>query len=425
MSKALSVVRERVLRIASQRVGKGYKYGAGPSKFDNIVIAMSSGVDSSLAASLYSNYPKARGIFMENWSQSLSMEDPSKEKCYEKDWKDVLKVGKHVNLPVERINFEHDYWIDVFEPMLEQYRAGTTPNPDVGCNKFIKFGSLRKHLDSLYGTGNYWLVTGHYAQVLQDAVTQETHLLRAFYKQKDQSYYLSQIPHCILPQLLLPLGGLTKPEVREMARDLQLPTALKSDSQGICFVANSQHGRFQKFLQEYLPAETGDVVTIDTTSGEKRTWGKHKGLWSYTIGQKIGIAMPQGDPQFKGQWFVSEKRMNTNEIVIVRGHANPALYQNTLRVRQFEALGGNEIMQRLTSGSVSGLNLQYRSLQEPVAATACEWNGKDLIISLPETQRAMAPGQYCCVYDGDRVLGSGTIEEAYSRDTDYPIRKQN
>ncbi|QLG71927.1 hypothetical protein HG535_0C02790 [Zygotorulaspora mrakii] len=407
-------------KLAVKRNPIGYKPQVWPGKFDNIVIAMSSGVDSSVSAALFAGYPNAKGIYMQNWTKEQSLTDPSDEPCYERDWKDVVRVAEHLNLPVERVNFEKDYWIDVFEPMLLQYDQGLTPNPDIGCNRFVKFGKLREVLDQKYGSNNYWLVTGHYARVLADVrAGSHQHLLRSFYTKKDQSYYLSQINFDILGQLLLPMGHLTKPEVRRVADSMQLPTANKPDSQGICFVNNSQHGKFNKFLQHYLPDSTGNIVTVDESSGIKRVWGSHQGLWSYTIGQKIGLSMPQGDPRYSGAWYVAEKLRDTNELVIVRGKDHDSLLKNQVTIQNFKILGCSpeEFYDLLNSTSVRGhITMQYRSLQDPITVHSYEFTHKDkgelaLKLKLESKQRAMAPGQYCCLYMGARVLGSGPITE--------------
>ncbi|EDO15539.1 hypothetical protein Kpol_479p27 [Vanderwaltozyma polyspora DSM 70294] len=410
---------QKFLSLANKRCLNGYKSQVIPSKFDNIIIAMSSGVDSSVAGALFAgSYPNARGIFMQNWSKDEASLDDGKEACFEKDWKDVVKVGSHLNLPVDYINFEKDYWIDVFEPMLDVYKRGMTPNPDINCNRHVKFGKLVDHLNSKYGENNYWLVTGHYARCLKSTEDSQTHLLKSYYKNKDQSYYLSQIKNGILSNLILPMGHMTKPEVRELAIEAELPTAEKADSQGICFVNNSQHGKFKNFLQSYLPESKGNIITIDPVSSEKIIWGQHQGLWSYTIGQKIGLSMPQGDPRYKGTWFVSEKRNDTNEIVIVKGRDHPSLFQRQLQVKDFIPIGiSKEQLINLCNSSTNSneLKIQYRSLQDPIDVESIKINPNEdssmITITLKESQRAMVPGQYCCMYINDRVLGSGIISK--------------
>lgn len=406
----------RWIKLISGRRIANYKPQRLPGKFDNVVIAMSSGVDSSVAAALFAKeFPNARGIYMQNWSKSQSLTDPSSESCYERDWKDVVKVADHLKLPVDRVNFERDYWIDVFEPMLEGYTKGWTPNPDIACNKFVKFGKLVQHLDTKFGKNNYWLVTGHYSRILESEADTESHLLRSYYPQKDQSYYLSHVDPKVLPRLLFPIGHLSKPEVRQLAKELALPSANKPDSQGICFVNNSQQGKFKNFLEHYLVESKGDIVTVDLVTKEKRKWGEHKGLWSYTIGQKIGLSMPQGDPRYAGAWYVSEKLQDLNELVIVQGVNNPALFKDRLQVQDFTFQANNQsIVERIMHSAVrqGQLTMQYRSLQEPVPVLELHFSSERLLdIKLAGKQRAMAPGQNCCLYIGNRVLGSGTIRQ--------------
>lgn len=412
----------RYLNLIGRRSASPYRPQRLPAKFDNVIVAMSSGVDSSVAAALFAGeFPNTRGVYMQNWSESQSLDDPGKEPCYERDWRDVNRVAKHLNIRVDKVNFEQDYWIDVFEPMLRGYNEGSTPNPDIGCNKFVKFGMLREWLDEKYGTGNYWLVTGHYARVMQEMDGKGLfHLLRSIYRPKDQSYYLSQINSTVLSSLLLPIGHLTKPEVRDLAKYAGLPTAEKPDSQGICFVNNSQHGKFKNFLKHYLPSSPGDIITVDPQSGAKTTWGRHDGLWSYTIGQKVGISMPQADPNYQGTWFVSEKLRDTNEILIVRGRDNPALYSDTIRIENFSSLGPREDTINAFQNT-GALTLQFRSLQVPVQIKSCKLNRSadnlDITIHLASKQRAITPGQSCCLYIDDRVLGSGPISHVNNNDT--------
>lgn len=412
----MSKIGRKFVEICRNRTVPGYKLQKMPSKFDNIVVGISGGVDSSLCAALFAGYPNLHGVYMQNWGKDQSLTKPEEEPCYERDWKDAQKVAKHLNIPIDFVNFEKDYWLKVFEPMLEQYNLGYTPNPDVGCNKFVKFGSLMDHLDEKFGKDNYWLVMGHYARVLEYENSKEkdnNHLLRAFYGKKDQSYYLSQVPVSALKQIILPIGHLTKPEVRDMASELNLHTSTKPDSQGICFVNNSQHGKFKNFLQEYLPSEPGNIVTIDRETGEKKVWGQHSGLWSYTIGQKIGLSLPQGDPRYQGAWYVSDKRRDTGEIVIVKGRDNEELYSDSVHVKHFKILSQENLSDSLLNESIKNgtLYMQFRSLQKPVKAIAYQWvNHNEFSLKLASKERAMAPGQYCCLYSNDRVLGSGIID---------------
>lgn len=367
---------------------------AKPQQNDEIYVAMSSGVDSSVTAALYaSKYPHVKGIYMANWSQTA--------KCTESEWNDVQKVCQQIGIPCERVNFEKEYWADVFMPMIEMYENGLTPNPDLGCNKYIKFGKMIEHLSNKYSTREkkWWLATGHYARV--ETAKTGPRLLKAYDANKDQSYYLASTPSEVFKNVLMPLGHYTKPQVRQLAQDFGLHTASKPDSQGLCFVS-PDHSKFRHFLDEFIPPKPGNIITEDG-----KIWGTHKGLWHATIGQKLGISMPQGDPQYQGVWFVSEKRIDTNELVIVRGGNNEKLFKLILKVCDWEWLGDGEL-----AATSDNLHIQFRSLQEPVPIRSLTMKDKgEIDFHLHKSERAMAPGQNVVLYDGYRVLGSGTLIE--------------
>lgn len=354
---------------------------------------MSSGVDSSVTAALFaSKYKNVRGIYMANWSQTA--------KCTESDWNDVQRVCRQLKIPCERVNFEKEYWQEVFTPMIRDYENGLTPNPDLGCNKYIKFGKMIEHLalETQSSESRRWLATGHYARI--HAASNGFELLRGYDGNKDQSFYLANIPGNVLPHVLMPLGHYTKPEVRKLAKSFNLHTAEKPDSMGLCFVSPDQT-KFRQFLDEYIPPNPGNIVTEDG-----KIWGTHQGLWHATVGQKLGISMPQGDPDYKGVWFVSEKRIDSNELVIVKGGNNEALFKNGLVVSDWEWL--NPAAKSLES--MSSLTLQYRSLQLPVEISSLKMESDETVsLVLKEKQRAMAPGQNIVLYNGNRVVGSGVI----------------
>lgn len=365
-----------------------------PNYNDNIIVAMSGGVDSSVAASFYKDFPNIRGIYMANWKKDA--------KCNEEEYKVVQQVSKQLGIPCERVSFEREYWQLVFQPMIDQYQQGMTPNPDLNCNRFIKFGELINYLDKKFNNNKYWLVTGHYSRIMhkQDSPL-IPELLRAKFKPKDQSYYLSSIPNSILSKVLLPIGHYTKPEVREIANDLNLINKDKPDSMGICFV-NQEHKKFDAFLNEYIEPRPGNIVTEDGM-----VWGRHPGLWYGTIGQKSRITLPQGDPKYQGVWYISEKRYDTNELVIVKGGNNPKLFQNGLKLRDF--ISRVDLWQE----PVEQLTLQYKSLQDPVGISKIIQDQDILVVETKQLQRAMAPGQYVVIYNGDRVIGTGTIQNTY------------
>lgn len=405
-----------------------------PGPDDDVWVAMSSGVDSSTAAALlaqrYASFPassssspgRVRGVFMANWSSTA--------RCAEADWTDVRRVCAQLGIPCERVSFEREYWQDVFEPMVDMYRRGLTPNPDVGCNRHVKFGALINHLARKYkgkdSGKKWWLATGHYARVARHRASGEVHLLRPRHLPKDQSYYLAAVSaRTVFPRVLFPLARHTKPQVRSLARAaFHLPTADKPDSQGLCFVSQ-EHNTFRHFLDEYLPPAPGNFVVRRLRadgSVETRIVGTHQGIWHATIGQKSGLSLPQGDPATRGVWYVQGKDPAANEIVLVRGNAHPSLFARRLRVASFEWLGGlpPPALQELLSGTSAApqLHVQYRSLQapEPVQSIAFARNEEDTAaetyavdVEFTTPRRAVAPGQYLVVYSGDRVLGSGII----------------
>lgn len=396
-----------------------------PSPQDEIVIAMSSGVDSSLCAAMFAErYPqnKVRGVYMANWDQP-GVE--GKLKCTEREWNEVQRVCDMINIPCERVSFEKEYWIDVFMPMIEQYKRGLTPNPDVSCNRYIKFGKMIEHLEKKFSpsvqikdnTGNnsngkWWLVTGHYSRIMTYQPTGQLHLLRGSYPYKDQSYYLSSVPPHIFPKLLLPLGHITKPQVRALAKQLDLPTAEKPDSQGLCFV--SQTGNFRDFLNQYIDPNPGNIITKNGS-----VFGQHQGLWHATIGQRAGISMPQGDERYKGIWFVSEKRYDLNELVIVKGTDNEDLFSQVIDVEDWHWAGLEEEKKPPSANELKHtygkLTVQHRSLQEEIEVDELllDNDGKLVHVSLKNKSRSIAPGQNLVLYGNtQRILGCGMISRS-------------
>ncbi|ESW96002.1 hypothetical protein KL918_003563 [Ogataea parapolymorpha] len=371
-----------------------------PNPNDQIVVSMSSGVDSSVAALMYAKqYKNVKGIFMANWSPDSR---GGVSKCtVESDWEEVQTICDQIGIPCERVNFEKEYWSDVFEPMLEMYRKGLTPNPDVGCNKYVKFGKMIEHLSTKFSRDNWWLVTGHYARIMKHRATGESHLLRAGFLPKDQSYYLSQMPESVLSKILMPIGHYTKPEVRELAQRYGLVSKDKRDSQGLCFV--SQHGNFKDFLDEFLPPNPGDIVTADG-----RVWGRHNGLWHGTIGQRSGISLPQGDPEMKGVWYISGKNYDKNQLIISKKTDRAAFEKDRLKVADWQWINSS-----LDFGDLdpAELTIQVRSLESPRALRAVV-AGNEPEFLLQEKIDGVAPGQNLVLYKNERVLGGGIIAEA-------------
>lgn len=384
-----------------------------PDEDDEIVVSMSSGVDSSVSALMYSQrYKNVRGVFMANWSSSAdghvgaacSRDDGSKgsnSSCtVDRDWDEVQKTCQQLGIPCERVSFEKEYWLDVFEPMLSMYQMGLTPNPDVGCNRYVKFGSMLDHLERHLAPNvdnKWWMVTGHYAKVLQRQNDGQVQLFRADYRQKDQSYYLSQVPETALSHALLPLGHYTKPQVRAIAKEYGLATRDKPDSQGLCFV--SPDVKFSTFLDEYLAPNPGDIVDRDG-----HVWGQHRGLWHATIGQRCGVSMPQGDPRYHGVWKVCDKDIERNRLVIARSDDSQAFLKSTVGASPWTWINGDLDLQ-----AASDLNVQVRSLGDSYPVKTVQFTNDTLTVSLKEEIPAVAPGQDLVLYDGHRLLGSGSI----------------
>ncbi|EMG49999.1 hypothetical protein G210_5005 [Candida maltosa Xu316] len=353
---------------------------------------MSSGVDSSVCAALFrQQYKNVHGIYMANWSQTAV--------CTERDWRDVQKLCHDLDIDCERVNFEHEYWNEVFLPMIEKYESGLTPNPDIGCNKYVKFGKLCEYLEDKYNDQKWWLVTGHYARVMKHNETSEFHLLRGLSQRKDQSYYLSSIPSKVLSRVLLPIGHYTKPEIRQLAQEFKLHTASKPDSQGLCFV-NPDQSNFRDFLGDYIQDKPGDIVTEDG-----KVWGKHRGLWHATIGQRSSVSMPQGNPEYTGVWFVSEKNFEKNQLIIVKGGDNPKLFKQTVEIINLEWIYPKEKV--LT---MENLQFQHHSLSKSTPVKKITDLGDDrLKIELETPVRALAPGQAGILYNDNQVLGGGMM----------------
>ena len=254
-----------------------------------VVVGMSGGVDSSVVALLLKQQGyDVVGVFMKNWDDT----DENGVCTATEDYKDVAKVASKIGIPYYSVNFEKEYWDRVFTYFLDEYKKDRTPNPDVICNKEIKFKAFLEYADQL---GADYIATGHYADLERDA-NGHMHLMRAVDQNKDQTYFLSQLDHEQLDRVMFPLAGLTKPEVRAIAQEAGLATANKKDSVGICFIG--EKGHFRDFLSTYLPAKPGKMVTLDGT-----VMGEHTGLMYYTIGQRKGLGIV-GIGTSNEPWFV-------------------------------------------------------------------------------------------------------------------------
>ncbi|MFC4558911.1 tRNA 2-thiouridine(34) synthase MnmA [Virgibacillus kekensis] len=353
-------------------------------KDTRVVVGMSGGVDSSVAALLLKEQGyDVVGIFMKNWDDT----DENGVCTATEDYDDVVRVCNQLDIPYFAVNFEKQYWDKVFTYFLDEYKAGRTPNPDVMCNKEIKFKAFLEHAMSL---GADYLATGHYAQVRNNNGRYE--MLRGVDDNKDQTYFLNQLTSDVLEKVMFPLGHLEKKEVREIARKHDLVTATKKDSTGICFIGERN---FKEFLSEYLPAQPGVMKTL---SGVEK--GQHEGLMYYTIGQRQGLGIGgAGDP-----WFVVGKNLKDNILYVEQGFENEKLYSDSLIATDVNWI--NDIPENNFACTA-----KFRYRQKDSAVTVEKLDDGNIHVIFNEPQRAITPGQAVVFYDGEVCLGGGTIDE--------------
>jgi len=353
-----------------------------------VVVGMSGGVDSSVAAWLLKQQGfEVVGLFMKNWE-----DDDDDEYCSTRqDLIDAAAVADLIGIELEAVNFAAEYKDRVFAEFLREYSAGRTPNPDVLCNAEIKFKAFLDHAMKL-GAGH--IATGHYARVRQ--ADQRFELLRGLDPSKDQSYFLHRLNQAQLSRTLFPIGHLRKTEVRRMADELGLPNAKKKDSTGICFIGERP---FREFLNRYLPTQPGPI-----RDSEGRVVGEHVGLAFYTLGQRKGIGLG-GTKQGSGDpWFVARKDMATNTLWVVQGHDHPWLMSASLVALNAAWVAGEPPR----VGARLGAKTRYRQADAPCTVTAVD--GDRFELAFDEPQWAVTPGQSAVLYQGEASLGGGVIE---------------
>lgn len=352
---------------------------------ETVVVGMSGGVDSSVAAYLLKEQGyNVIGLFMMNWEEN----DPSGACSADGDFADVARVCSALKIPYYSVNFAEQYKRRVFDYFLAEYSAGRTPNPDVLCNREIKFGPFREYAMTM---GADLIATGHYCKI--EHAQGKTRLLKAKDCSKDQTYFLNQVREEQLKNVIFPLADLNKSEVRAIAERLGLSTAKKKDSTGICFIGERN---FRKFLLDYLPAQPGKIMTAD---GE--TVGEHIGLMYYTLGQRRGLNLG-GKRGEDGRWFVIKKDLKENVLYVSHGDESP-LYSRACRVENLNWIG--YIPQRTQS---VGAKFRYRQPEQQARVTL-ESGGA--LVEFEEPQRAVTEGQYAVFYDELACLGGGVITE--------------
>ena len=352
-----------------------------------VVVGMSGGVDSSVAAMLMKRAGhEVIGVFMKNWEEK----DDAGVCTSERDWSDARAVCEHLDIPYYSVNFAKQYWDRVFTRFLEEYRRGRTPNPDVLCNREIKFDVFLNFAEQL---GAEKLVTGHFANI--DCVDGEYRLLRAADENKDQTYFLYMINQRALSKAMFPVGNLTKAQIRQLARDNGIPVSEKKDSTGVCFIGERN---FREFLSHYLPAQPGDMVTVD---GQKV--GRHIGLMYYTLGQRRGLGIGgSGDGR---RWFVVKKDLENNVLVVQQGEDSPLLYTHEAEGDQLTWLAGHPPIQ---DGVPLDCQVRLRHRQ-PLQACRLTLEGDTAHMTFPEAQRAVTPGQSAVFYQGQVCLGGAIV----------------
>lgn len=358
-----------------------------------VVVGMSGGVDSSVSALLLKEQGyDVVGVFMKNWDDT----DDSGVCTATEDFEDVRRVADKIGIPYYSINFEKEYWNKVFEYFLSEYKRGRTPNPDIMCNKEIKFKSF---LDFAMKLDADYIAMGHYAKTVTDE-NGVVHMMRPKDGNKDQTYFLSQVTQEQLKKAIFPLADLSKPQVRMIAEQAGLATAKKKDSTGICFIGERN---FKNFLSEFLPAMGGNIVTSDG-----RIVGKHSGLMYYTIGQRSGLGLG-GNQSSCAPWFVVGKNLQKNELIVEQGYDSDLLYASSLdasEVSFFTGLPSNDTTIHCTA--------KFRYRQPDVAVTMNYNKANNTVhVEFDELARAVTPGQAIVFYDGEECLGGAIIDKAY------------
>ncbi len=354
-----------------------------------VMIGMSGGVDSAVAALLLLQQGwEVEGLFMKNWE-----EDDTEQYCSAaEDLADAQQVADQLNIPLHSVNFSAEYWDQVFSHFLDEYRAGRTPNPDIICNREIKFKAFLEHALRL---GASHIATGHYAQISSDSSGH--HLLLCCDEDKDQTYFLHLLNQQQLAHTIFPLAKIQKHEVRQLAEEAQLSNHAKKDSTGICFIGER---KFSEFLQRYLPAQPG---SIETTDGVQI--GEHQGLMYYTLGQRkgLGVGGVTGRPEIP--WFVVAKELKGNRLIVAQQHDHPLLLSRELHGNQLHWISGNQPNTPLQCQA------RIRHRQPLQSCTIQSIHDDQCQVEFEQPQRAITPGQSVVFYRTGECLGGAVITQ--------------
>ena len=355
-----------------------------------VIVGMSGGVDSSVSAILLIEQGyQVEGLFMKNWD-----EDDGSEYCTAiADLADAQAVCDRIGIKLHTANFAAEYWDNVFEHFLAEYKAGRTPNPDILCNREIKFKVFLQYAEIL---GADYIATGHY--VRREDIDGKTLLKKGLDNNKDQSYFLHAVGEAEFSKSLFPIGNMEKPEVRKLAEKHQLVTHNKKDSTGICFIGER---RFKDFLEQYLPAQPGPLKAIDG-----KIIGQHHGLMYYTLGQRqgLGIGGVKGYPE--EPWFVAEKDLDNNTLVVAQGTDHESLYTDILIADQSHWINSPPSLPLRCTAKT-----RYR--QPDQACEVCADELGKLRVKFDQPQRAVTPGQYVVFYTNDICLGGAVINSSF------------
>ena len=355
----------------------------------HIIVGMSGGVDSSVTAlKLLEDGHRVTGLFMKNWE-----EDDGTEYCTAMaDLADAQQVCDRLGIELKTVNFAAEYWDEVFEVFLSEFKAGRTPNPDILCNKHVKFKAFLNY--AIEDLGAEYIATGHYARVKEE--NGEYFLLKGLDPNKEQSYFLYTMGQRQLSKTLFPIGHLHKPEIRALAQKAGFANYQKKDSTGICFIGER---KFKEFLQRYLPTQPGEMRTP-----EGQYIGRHQGLMYYTLGQRQGLGIGGVKDAPDEPWYVLDKDLDHNVLIVGQGHDHPLMLHNVLEAGQLDWCSNRPLTRTLRCRAKT----RYRQADQdcaviPLGPDRCK-------VVFDQAQRAITPGQSVVFYDGEICLGGGVIE---------------